>query len=169
MRKVGKEVSEEIIAKFNSEIIPSFKDELSSILRLDQRGVRQFPSAANSLLGRAIAQLLLMSDKTSIEEVNEIDPYLSLSVIFLTITSLNGVLPLDYPFIIVAVECLEDKQWRFIVLVRNKIPGMHDNLNAYLLPILCVKKFEDLYAEDFYINNVRYESRPDDLPDIFKN
>lgn len=169
MFEVSESSSEEILDRFSNETIPILKNELSGILKLDGRGVREFPAVVNSLLGRAIACLLLISDKTSIEEVNEIEPNLSLSAIFLTIVSLNEVLPLDYPFIIVAVECKEDKQWRFIILPRYRIPGIHDNLSTLLLPILTVKRFEDIYAEDFTIGDVRYEHGPTDLPDIFKN
>ena len=166
---MDKDSSEDIVARFNNEIISALKNELSGILKLEEWGGRQLPLVVNSLLGRAIAGLLLITDTTSIEEVNKKYPYISLSAIFLTIASLNEVLPLDYPFIIVAVECKEEKEWRFIILTRNKIPGMHDNLNALLLPILSVKRFDDLYAEDFEIDTIRYESGFDDLSDIFKN
>lgn len=79
------------------------------------------------------------------------------------------MLPLDYPFILVAVECKEDTQWRFIVLKRDKIPGMHENLSTLLLPILRVKRFDELYSDNFVIDGVHYQTPQDDVPDVFRN
>lgn len=82
VQKMAEDLSKQILDKFSNDILPPLKNELLELQKLPQRGISAFPVVANALLGRAIAGLLLVSGKTSIEEVNEIEPNLSLSAIF---------------------------------------------------------------------------------------
>jgi len=131
-----------ILENFNTKIL----DGLTRILtdyreELKKKSVGSFNSVTTYLANQAISKF-----KTLHPEQSELeDATLHILLISAIVEKFNGVLPLDYPYVIVLLD-IEDESPRLhlATIPRALVPVLYESVNTNMVPICFIKTRSDL-------------------------
>jgi len=132
----------EILENFNTKIL----DGLTQILtdykdELKKKSVGSFNTAATYLANQAISKFKALHPEQS--ELK--DATLHMLLIAAIVEKFNGVLPLDYPYVIVLLN-IEDESPRLhlATIPRTLVPVLYESINTNMVPICVTKTRSDL-------------------------
>jgi|GEM_PF-3868850 len=113
--------------------------------------LRDFRVATQSLITELLDSLIRI---TGMQYIDDIPDPIKSGAVGLIVSGLNGVLPLDYPFIITIREIKTVPGIDLGCILREDLPGAHDILSRNIIPIVYkntvdgpVEKIEIIFPE----------------------
>lgn len=111
--------SGEFLEIFKNTILPFAAARLVIVqASLSEKNILAFNDVALTIIKDAMYKLC---EEANVYTTRELDGELFFSAVCTLLQSLNGVLPLDYPYILGLVRFTETNEFKVICLTRNKI------------------------------------------------
>ena len=131
---------EEYLEIWKKKILGSVKAELS-LKQPDfrSRSMTEFKILITAIAKRSIDGFVREFGLLCVEDLHELADDLQRSCFILIVSSLNEVLPLDYPYIIALVYSDQSPGIRLCCMKREKIPGFRDIISSNIVPFLRMK------------------------------
>jgi len=123
----------EIIEKLEKEIIQKRAEALEGAAdELRHLSGRAFGVVVNYLAKDVLAALLRLAGKSSADTLSG---ELQIRYLAGVVAGFNGVLPADYPFIVIAVDIADEPGMTLMTMRRSLIPSTHEMTSRAVVPI----------------------------------
>jgi hypothetical protein len=145
-----------IAAEFQKTVLAPLVAELAEKQEeLKSKSIIDFGMMVNDLLIRAKKGFL---EVVGLGDWKDLNVELMTKFVGYSISGLNSSLPVDYPYIVSALDIADEKGLRFFCLERKLIPGMHDLLSRNIVPVCFVKSKKDVAQGKINIDKAQFLS-----------
>ncbi len=156
------EQGRQILELFKTNVAVKIGESLKAMaVELASAPIKDARSAVMTMILTGINELDIMTRQAKLLKNNELRAMAMIEVV----RSLNGALPLDYPYIVIIciIDGL-DRHTSFVVSNRRSIPGIHDVLNPATVPICVVASVADAASEDIKTKGIFFYRSDDEDP-----
>jgi|SRR3989338_2114915 len=125
--------AEEIIARLKEIVIPYLAELAKMVAGLAERPLEEFQAEIDQVTHLIAIEVMRIANCRNFLELD-----LAVKAFFFPhlVSEINGLLPIDYPYLAVIVEYPDGL--RFGSMHRQMIPGAHDMLSRKVIPIASI-------------------------------
>lgn len=140
----GDMTDEELSKALEEDILPPLAQLLKDSAEiLNNASIESFGNSVEILIKSAMRQYLVLSGVASFDTLSQVARKQFLVAVLL---ALNGVLPVDHKYIMIAVRVKDEAAMQFLAITRSKLEGSHEMINPRIAPIGEVETRQDLFS-----------------------